>query len=74
MSREKQIMKLFSLEKTIITKKEITEKLGNTYYHNGSKHLGDVLSRMVNNGTLIRLKLGVFEIRTKQKEFKWEEK
>lgn len=34
----------------------------NTHYHNGEKHVGEVLSRMVNAGLLIRIKPGLFEL------------
>lgn len=32
----------------------------NDHYHNGSKHVGETLSRMVNQGLLIRVKPGIF--------------
>lgn len=44
-----------------ITKKEIVEMHGRAYWHNGAKHLGDILSRMVKSGILKRVKPGVFE-------------
>lgn len=45
-----------------ITKKQIVKSYGHCYFCNGSKHLGDILSRMVNSGLLIREKPGVFKI------------
>lgn len=44
------------------TKSDIVEKFGQRYYCNGSKHLGDMLSRMVKSKKLHRIKRGVFSI------------
>lgn len=44
------------------TKKELVAKFGGVYYCNGSKHLGEVLSRMVKSGHLIRIKPGVYKV------------
>lgn len=43
-----------------ITKAEAMALI-NDYYHNGSKHVGDVLSRMVNSGLLVRVSPGKFK-------------
>lgn len=43
-----------------ITKKEACNII--RYYHNTQKHVGDILSRMVNMGYLKRIKRGSFEI------------
>lgn len=45
-----------------ITKKEAVKLIGNTYYHNGSKYVGEVLSRMVKQKFLVRVKPGLYEI------------
>lgn len=45
-----------------IKKADAVELLGGSYYCNESKHVGDVLSRMVKAGLLTRVKKGVFEI------------
>jgi hypothetical protein len=45
-----------------IEKKEIVEMYGRCYFHNGAKHLGDILSRMVKSGLLVREKPGVFTV------------
>jgi len=50
-----------------ITKKQIVESYGRCYFHNGAKHLGEILSRMVNSGLLIREKPGVFTVGTGKK-------
>jgi predicted transcriptional regulator of viral defense system len=42
------------------TKAEILENVPFGYYHNGMKHLGDILTRMVQNGLLERVKKGVY--------------
>lgn len=60
MDRQKQILNVFSKDE-ILSKSEIKEKSGISYYCNTDKHLGDVLSRMVNNGLLERVKKGYFK-------------
>lgn len=45
-----------------ITKKEAVQLIGSCYYCNASKHVGDVLSRMVKAGLLERVKAGTFII------------
>lgn len=45
-----------------ITKKQVVESYRHCYFHNGAKHLGDILSRMVKSGLLIREKPGVFKM------------
>lgn len=35
-----------------------------SYYHNHKKHLGVLMSRMVKNGKVIRVKNGVFKLNT----------
>lgn len=47
-------------------KKELNSLVSFGYYHNGDKHFGDVLSRMVKNGSLIRLSKGVYKISGKE--------
>lgn len=58
--REKVIAYLLTVDKA--TKQEILDNTGITYYYNTEKHLGEILSRLVNNGTLNRVKKGVYEI------------
>lgn len=59
---QKQILKDANERGGIITKKEIVAMYGSHYYHNGAKHLGDILGRMVKNGLLIREKVGVYRV------------
>lgn len=63
-------MKLSEKQQTIIdyirehgqaTKQELIP-LVNTYFHNASKHVGDLLSNMVKRGYIKRVKPGVFEL------------
>lgn len=49
---------------------EIYDNVNFGYYHNGNKHLGDVLSRMVKSGMIERVKKGTFRLRTKPLEQK----
>lgn len=44
------------------TKKDAVELIGNRYYCNEDKHVGDVLSRMVNAQFIIRVKPGHFKL------------
>ena len=44
------------------TKSDAVQLIGGKYYCNEDKHVGDVLSRMVNAGFLVRVKPGHFEL------------
>ena len=43
-----------------ITKKEAVTILGRHYYYNASKHVGELLSRMVKSGHITREKRGTY--------------
>ena len=60
--QQRQILKDAQERGGTITKKEIVEMYGRCYFYNGAKHLGDILSRMVKSGLLIREKPGVFKV------------
>jgi len=45
-----------------VSKKEIVEEFGGLYFRNGSFHIGQRLSRMVNSKLLIRVRRGVFKV------------
>ena len=60
--QQKKILKDAQQRGGKITKKEIVEMYGHEYFYNGAKHLGGILSRMVNAGLLIREKPGIFSI------------
>lgn len=45
-----------------ITKQQAVDLIGRTYYCNGDKHTGDILSRLVNAGIFIRIKPGHFKL------------
>lgn len=63
MDRQKEVLVCFNGDRDIqLTKQEIIEKAGLHYYHNTDKHAGDVLSRMVKSGLLVRVKKGVFRL------------
>ena len=62
MTREQKEITRFVLQNGgTATKQQIVKAL-DSYYCNGDKHIGDILSRMVNAGLLKRVKNGVFEI------------
>lgn len=44
------------------TSKDANRLIGHTYYCNGSKHVSEMLSRHVKNGTIKRLHKGVFAL------------
>jgi len=63
MDRQKQILKVFDGDKEkILTKSEIKDIGGISYYYNTDKHLGETLSRMVKNRNLIRVKKGSYKL------------
>lgn len=61
--KQKEILK-FVHENGVTTKAEIIEAMPWDYYYNDSKHFGDIISRMVKNGSLKRIKRGVYEYNT----------
>lgn len=48
------------------TLSDIYNSISTSYYHNWSKHTGAIMSRMVANGQVERVKKGVFRIAKKQ--------
>ena len=66
--KQKQIVEFANSNNRQITKKQAVDLIGGCYYCNESKHVGDVLSRMVNSGLLKRLKNGHFQISEKKTE------
>lgn len=62
MTDKQKIIFDFVRENGSITKKTAVDKIGGSYFINASKHVGDVLSRMVKSGLLKRVKNGVFEL------------
>jgi hypothetical protein len=45
-----------------ITTSQANDLLAGNYYCNGTHHVAETLTRMVNNGRLVRTKRGVYEI------------
>lgn len=39
-------------------------KVAGDYYHNGRKHIGEVLSMLIRNGYIERIKPGLFKFKT----------
>jgi len=63
MNRQKQILAVFENDKDkVLTKQEIIKKSGISYYCNTSKHVGDTLSRMVKNKSLMRVSKGKYKL------------
>lgn len=63
--KQKEILR-YCQENGEITKQQAVELIGGCYYHNKSKHTGDVLTRMVKRGFLKREKRGLYKIRNLQ--------
>jgi predicted transcriptional regulator of viral defense system len=59
---QKKLVTLAQRQDGCLTKKQADEEIGAKYYCNAEKHVGDVLSRMVNSGILLRLAPGKFVI------------
>ena len=58
---QREILTIINAFGGTATKAQIVDNL-DWYYHNGEKHIGGRLSRMVNSGLLVRVKPGVFRI------------
>lgn len=56
---KRDIIRVFQSRETF-SLHQVDVELGGHYYANSSKHLGDVLARMVAGGMLYRVKPGVF--------------
>lgn len=61
MNRQKEIIRILYTRETM-TLNELLQAVPFGYYHNGEKHLGAMMSRMVANGTVKRIKPGVFTL------------
>ena len=66
--KQKAILDFAFKNDSKITKQQAVDLIGSCYYHNAKKHVGDVLSRMVNSQLLKRVKNGEFEINTQRKQ------
>lgn len=60
--RAQQIMQYVSKSETIDI--DTALKVAGSYYHNGRKHIGEVLSMLVKNGYIERIKPGLYKFRT----------
>ena len=49
---------------------EIYSKVSFSYYFNHKKHLGDIMSRLVKRGLVVRVKKGVYKISKENKKSK----
>jgi len=62
MSEKQNLIKAYLSKVEHATIGEILENMPFSYHHNNKKHLGGILSSMVKNGTLKRIKKGVFRM------------
>lgn len=61
--RQIQVLQSFKGDYDLVLKKSQIKALGNIrYYANTDKHLGDVLTRMVNNNSLKRVSFGKYQL------------
>lgn len=61
MDQQKKVLMCFENDDEVLTKQEIIKKAPLTYFYNTDKHAGDVLTRMVRNGLLERVKKGHYK-------------
>jgi len=61
---QKKVLQLAQEAGGTVASSTIVEALGRKYYSNPEKHVGDIVSRMVKSGLLIRVKPGVFRLPT----------
>lgn len=61
---QKRILQLAKDMGGTITSSVIVEALGGAYFRNPEKYVGDIVSRMVKSGLLIRVKPGAFRLPT----------
>ncbi len=68
MKRQRQILEVFGNDRELtLTKQEIIERSGITFYHDTSRNIGYILSRMIKSGKLIRTSKGVYKLGTMDK-------
>jgi hypothetical protein len=61
MKKQQEICKVF-IKASSFTLAEAVNEIGKDIYLNAPKHVGAILSRMVNNGSLIRIRKGLFKV------------
>jgi len=59
MDKQKEVLKYLSTVETA-TIDEIYKNVSFSYYANYQKYIGEIMSRMVKNGTATRIKKGLF--------------
>lgn len=59
--KQKKVIEFCLSNNNTISKKQAMGLI-NTHYCNGEKHVGEVLSRMVKQGLLVRIKPGHFQL------------
>lgn len=60
--KQRKIINLLRANKEPMSKSELLKHFGHWYYYNASKHLGDILSRMVDNNLLYRPSRGYYAL------------
>jgi predicted transcriptional regulator of viral defense system len=64
--KQKMILDFAVRNNNQISKIQAVQVIGNCYFINGSKHTGEVLSRMVKSQLLKRVKNGLYEVQKHQ--------
>jgi len=66
--RQQQILKVFKGDKDLVLSKRAIIARGEIgYFRNTDKHVGDTLTRLINNGLLTRPKRGYYQLGLKNK-------
>ena len=64
MNKQKEILRyLITVESATIA--DIVSNMPFGYFHNSNKYIGEIMSRMVKNGSVERVSRGVFKIKHK---------
>jgi hypothetical protein len=67
MNKQKQVIQ-YLIENGESKKQDIYKAMQFGYYHNWEKHFGELLSRMVKNGMVERVSIGVYRVNSIYKE------
>lgn len=60
--KQKKIAMLFTDHETVLKTSDIIRDCGLVYWCNSEKYIGEILSRMVKRGTLIRVRRGCYKL------------
>lgn len=67
MNKQKQVIE-YLIKNGQSKKVDIYKGIQFGYYHNWSKHFGELLGRMVKNGSIEKVSIGVYRVNSRYKE------